>query len=419
MKLSKAKQSFFVMTLGVAFEHLDMMLVSLLASSIVEEFVGSSSPAIALLYAYIGYAIAFLFRPLGAFCFGCMGDLYGRKTSLISSMILMSAATLSLAFIPGVQMLGITSTLLFFLCRIAQGLAVGGEYGTAMTYAFELNPKLRTFYGACVISSTHMGGIFASFLASQYVDNFRTTFLIGGLIGFFLLLFRSFMKEYHVTTAKKISQIAMESIKDKSALLKALVVASMLVLVFYGSLIYLNELVHQNLGISRAQIFKANTFLLGLWVILPPCFGYVADKFAVSCRKMMRVGALGVFLSAPFLGLALAFSSYPAILAAQMTMHLFHMIFCLCTPRFFGELFAGQSRNTAISTTYSLGASFTAALAPLICHSSIAIFHSNFAICLPFMLIALAAIIILKKERRSNESHNQKATMPLALPHYN
>lgn len=398
MKTNSGKQSFIVIALGVAFEHFDMMLVSLLASSIVEEFVGSGSPGTQLFYAYIGYAIAFLFRPLGAFFFGCIGDLYGRKTSLIFSMILMSSATLALAFIPSVNVLGLTSTILFLLCRIAQGLAVGGEYGTAMTYSYELNSTLRTFYGACVISSTHVGGIFASFLASQYLENFRMTFLVGGLVGFFLLLFRSFMKECHVTTAKKISEIATDSIKDKQAILKALIVASMLVLVFYGSLIYLNEIVHQDLGIPRSQIFKANSFLLALWIVLPPCFGYIADRFSISCRKMMRVGALGVFLSAPFLGLALALSSYPAVLAAQVIMHLFQMIFCLCTPRFFGDLFSGQARNTAISTSYSLGASFTAALAPMICHISIGLFHTNFAICLPFMLVALASIYILKKE---------------------
>ncbi len=398
MKVDKTKQSFLVMTLGVAFEHLDMMLVSLLASSIVEEFIGISSPAIKLLYAYIGYAIAFLFRPLGAFCFGCIGDLYGRKTSLISSMILMSTATLALAFIPSIQVLGISSTLLFFLCRIAQGLAVGGEYGTAMTYAFELNPQRRTFYGACLVSSTHVGGLLATFLASHYIDNFRLTFLIAGLIGFFLLLFRSFMKEYHVTTAKKISTIAIESVKNKKAILEALIVASMLVLVFYGSLIYLNELVHQDLKIPRSQIFKSNSFLLSLWILLPPCFGYAADRLTVSYRKLMQFGALGVFLSAPFLGLALLFSSYPAVLAAQIILHLFHMLFCLCTPCFFGNLFAGQARNTAISTSYSLGASFTAALAPMICHFSIVLFQTTFAICLPFMLIALAAIFVLKKE---------------------
>lgn len=403
MKMNKAKQSFLVITLGVAFEHLDMMLVSLLASSIVEEFIGNGSQAIKLLYAYIGYAIAFLFRPLGAFCFGCIGDLYGRKISLISSMFLMSAATLTLAFIPNVQTLGLISTILFLICRITQGLAVGGEYGTAMTYAYELNPHFQTFNGACVVSSTHIGGLFACILASQFLESFRIAFFMCGLVGIFLLLFRSFIKEYHVTTPIKISEIATESVKDKKAILEALIVSSMLVLVFYGSLIYLNELVHQDLGISRSQIFKANSFLLGLWIVLPPCFGYVADRFAVSYRKIMRLGALGVFLSAPLLGLALAFSSYPTVLATQIIMHIFHMLFCLCTPRFFGDLFAGQARNTAISTSYSLGASFTASLAPVICYMSIALFHTNFAICIPFMLVALAVIFILKKEDLCNK----------------
>lgn len=387
-----------MIALGVAFEHFDMMLVSLLASSIVIEFVGSTNPHLRLLYAYIGYAIAFLFRPLGAFCFGCIGDLYGRKTALMSSMVLMSIATLSFAFIPSVQVLGVTTTLLFLLCRIAQGLAVGGEYGTAMTYAYELNPNRRTFYGACVISSTHLGGIFASFLAGMYIENFRITFLIGGLVGLSLLFFRSFMKEYHTISPKKISEIATESVKDKRAILQAILVASMLVLVFYGSLIYLNELVHQELGIPRSEIFKANSVLLGLWVVLPPCFGYIADRLRFSYRKMMRFGALGVFLSAPFLGLGLVLASYPAIFMTQIMMHLFHMIFCLCTPRFFGDLFAGSARNTAISTSYSLGASFTAALAPMICYMSIHLFDTNFAICVPFMLVALMTILILKKE---------------------
>ncbi len=401
--LNQTKKSFLIVALGVAMEHLDMMLVSLLASSIVEEFVGNGDPALQLFFAYLGYALAFLFRPLGALCFGYIGDRYGRKTALVSSMALMSAATFTFAIIPGYRTLGLTASLLFFLCRIAQGLAVGGEYGTAMTYAYELNPEKRTFYGACIVSSTHVGGFIAGFLASQYLGSFRQAFFMVGLAGLFLLLFRSLMKEYHTGNTMKISEIARESVKDKKALLEALLAASMLVLVFYGSLIYLNELLYQDLGIPRSVIFKANTMLLALWIVLPPIFGYAADRFAVPYRRIMKLGALGVFLSAPLLGLAFALSSYPAILAAQLLLHLFHMLFCLCTPRFFGDLFARQARNTAISTTYSLSASFTAAFAPMICHMSMILFHTRFAIVLPFMLMALAVISILNKETVCNK----------------
>lgn len=399
MEMNQAKRSVLIIALGVAFEYFDMMLVSLLASSIAQEFIGSVHLSLKLLYAYLGYAIAFIFRPLGAFCFGCIGDVYGRKTSLISSMVLMSTATLALAFIPSAEVAGIIATLLFLLCRIAQGLAVGGEYGTAMTYSYELNSKWRTFYGACVVSSTHLGGVFATLLASIYIDNFRLIFLVGGMVGFCLLLFRSFMKEYHELIPKKISQIAMESVKDRKAIVQAVVVASMVVLVFYGSLIYLNEFVHQELGVSRSQIFQVNSLLIGLWIVLPPSFGYLADQYGVSYREMMRVGATGVFLSAPLLGVALVLASYRVIVAAQIVLHLFHMLFCLCTPRFFGDLFAGSARNTSLSTSYSIGASFTAALAPMICHMSSTLFQTHFAICLPFMAIAMLANFILKKEK--------------------
>lgn len=390
------KRSFYIMLLGVAFEHLDMMLVSLLASSMVTEFLGDVNNK--LLYAYVGYAIAFIFRPLGAFVFGCIGDIFGRKTSLISSMLLMSVVTISLAFIPGVKVLGVTASCLFLMCRICQGLAVGGEYGTAMTYSYELNDKRRSFYGACVVSSTHVGGILAGFLASKYVGEFRQAFLIAGIIGFGILIFRNFIKEYFVPTAKNISLIANESIKDKKAVFEAILVASMLVFVFYGSLIYLNEIIYRDFEVSRSEIFKYNEFLLGLWVVLPVCFGFIADKLDISYRKMMRFGALGVALTAPVLGLALVSSSYVSVISAQVVLHIFHMIFCLCTPRFFGDLFSSKARNTAISTSYSLGASFTAALAPMICHINVSLFKTNFAICIPFTLIAIAVFFTIKKD---------------------
>ena len=201
-----------------------------------------------------------------------------------------------------------------------------------MTYAYELNPQWRTFYGACVVSSTHLGGVFASFLAGIYIDNFRITFLVGGLVGLCLLMFRSFMKECHKVTPKKVSEIAVESVENKKAILQAVIVASMVVLVFYGSLIYLNELVHQELGIPRSQIFKGNSLLLGLWIILPPIFGYIADKFTFSYRQIMRFGALGVFCKCSPFRHGLSSSSYPAILAAQLLMNIFHMLFACALP---------------------------------------------------------------------------------------
>lgn len=398
MEKCKNKFGFLLVFLGVAFEHFDVMLVSLLASSIMEEFTSGANFYFKAIIAYLGYSIAFFFRPLGAFCFGLVGDFFGRKVALVSSMILISCTTLGMAFIPSVANIGYLSTFLFLICRAGQGLAVGGEYGTAMTFAYELNPNKRTFYGACIVASTHLGGVLASFLAAKYSSNFRFTFLVGGLLGVCFLLLRSMIKDNYSIKQRNILDIARASVSHSKAILQALVVSSMLVLVFYGSLIYLNDFIHQQLGIPRKEIFYCNAALLSLWIFIPPLIGYLIDKFQLPYKSVMQIGALGVFFSSFLLGGALLFCIYPCIFITQILLHLFHMIFCLCTPRYFGDLFSGIARNTSLSTSYSIGASYTAALAPALCKLTGKIFRTNFAICIPFMVIALIAIYILRKE---------------------
>jgi MFS family permease len=401
------KKSLLVVVLGVAFEHFDMMLVSLLASSMIQTFVGAKSVGIQLLYAYLGYAIAFLFRPFGAFCFGVMGDVYGRKKALLSSMLLMSLATLFIAFIPNHQTIGMTAAMLFFLCRIGQGMAVGGEYGTAMTYVIEFEKSSRCFHGALLVASTHVGGMLASVLVTMYADDFRSVFLIAGLLGLGLLLGRSCLQDSTSVLSSKQVVMTQVSHNNKKSMYKAIMVASMLVLVFYGSFIYVNEILYADLGIARFELFKSNTLLLGLWVIFTPCFGSIIQAHHIPYQKAMLFGALGVMLCAPLLGLALSHKNFHAVLLSQIILHVFHMIFCLCTPQFFGELFTGAARNTSISSCYALGASITAVLAPMICHLSIMVFQTNFAICMPFMVMAFINILILKKE------NSCKKMMPL------
>src|SRR5512141_3172640 len=99
MKLSSG-----IVILGVAFEYFDLMLVNLLASSIIANFVDAHNTQI---YAYLAYAIAFVFRPVGAILFGSIGDLLGRKSALIGAMLLMSFATLGIALIPSHKEIGI------------------------------------------------------------------------------------------------------------------------------------------------------------------------------------------------------------------------------------------------------------------------------------------------------------------------
>src|SRR4051812_3600847 len=123
----KTAASFGVVFIGVVLEHFDVMAVNLYATSITSHFISSTNAEQKLILSFLGYGISFLFRPLGAAFFGLIGDIVGRKPAMLFSLVLMSLATLGLGIIPSYEQIGIAATLLFIICRICQGLSIGGE----------------------------------------------------------------------------------------------------------------------------------------------------------------------------------------------------------------------------------------------------------------------------------------------------
>ena len=98
---------------------------------------------------FAAFAVAFVARPVGAIVFGHFGDRLGRKKTLISTLLLMGAATVAIGVLPGAGTLGVAAPVLLFALRFAQGLAVGGEWAGATLLAAEYAPPARRgLYGA-------------------------------------------------------------------------------------------------------------------------------------------------------------------------------------------------------------------------------------------------------------------------------
>ena len=66
-------------------------------------------------------------RPIGGMITGTQGDLKGRKTALVTSMLMMSVPTFTMGCLPSYEQVGWISTALLVLCRLLQGLSVGGQ----------------------------------------------------------------------------------------------------------------------------------------------------------------------------------------------------------------------------------------------------------------------------------------------------
>src|SRR5580692_11780601 len=72
--------------------------------------------------------VGFLARPIGGIVFGHIGDLNGRKSALITTLLIMGTATFLIGLLPTYKTGGVLAPILLVLLRLIQGFGLGGEY---------------------------------------------------------------------------------------------------------------------------------------------------------------------------------------------------------------------------------------------------------------------------------------------------
>src|ERR1700687_1384751 len=149
-------------SVGTVFEWYDFYLYAILAPFFAALFFPPGNQTAALLGAFGAYAAGFLVRPFGALIFGRIGDLVGRKYTFLITIVVMGLATVFVGFLPTYASIGFTAPAILVALRLAQGLALGGEYGGAATYVAEHSPDEKRGYNTAWIQTTAtLGMMFA------------------------------------------------------------------------------------------------------------------------------------------------------------------------------------------------------------------------------------------------------------------
>jgi metabolite-proton symporter len=132
---------------GTAIEWYDFFLYGVAAALVFPaRFFPKADPYTGTLLAFSTFFVGFLSRPVGAVVFGHYGDRIGRKASLIATLLLMGGSTVAIGLIPGYDRIGIWGAILLTVCRLLQGIAVGGEWAGSVLLAAEWSdPKRRGF----------------------------------------------------------------------------------------------------------------------------------------------------------------------------------------------------------------------------------------------------------------------------------
>jgi MFS family permease len=149
-------------SVGTIFEWYDFYLAGALAANIAANFFSGVNPTAGFIFTLLGFAAGFAVRPFGALFFGSLGDLIGRKYTFLVTMTLMGISTFGVGLLPSYASIGFAAPVLFILCRLLQGLALGGEYGGAATYVAEHAPPDRRGFYTSWIQTTATVGLFLS-----------------------------------------------------------------------------------------------------------------------------------------------------------------------------------------------------------------------------------------------------------------
>ncbi len=368
--------------IGTTIEWYDFFLY-VTASALVfgKLFFTTMDPLAATMASFATNAVGFFARPLGGIVFGHFGDKLGRKSMLVTTLMMMGLATFGIGLLPTYDQAGILAPILLVLLRFIQGLGVGGEWGGAVLMAVEHGkPGQRGFLASWVQAGVPIGlllatGVFRTLSSVIPEEAFlawgwRIPFLVGILllgVGMFIRLrilespVFTEAKKSHSTTEMPILEVIRKYPRNVLIAMGARFAENAF---FYVITAFVLTYATQQAGFSKDQVLHAVLIGSSVQFFLIPFFGWLSDR--IGRRPVYIGGTICVGLFAfPFFWLV-DLKSTDALWIAVTVGLIIHSAMYGPQAAFFSELFGTRVRYSGASLGYQLASPLAGGLAPLI-----------------------------------------------------
>jgi len=276
---------------GNALEFYDFIVYSFFAVYIGQTFFPLGSETASLLASVAVFGVGFFTRPLGGVLIGAFADKAGRRAAMILTVTLITVGTLGLAATPSYETIGIAAPIIVLMCRLLQGLALGGEVGPASAMLIEAAPRdKRGLYaswqiasqGIAVVAGGLMGVLVSWYLPHEDLVSWgwRIPFLVSlALIPIALYIRRALPETLETPSDKTGTQIVTSVFTNHTRylVLGILVMIATTVSTQVGN--YMTTYAIQTLKLP-AILAQAGTVLGGtMTFIFALVAGYLADKY--------------------------------------------------------------------------------------------------------------------------------------------
>jgi MHS family alpha-ketoglutarate permease-like MFS transporter len=351
---------------GNLVEWYDFYAYAFTALYFAHAFFPAGDPTVQLLNTAAVFAIGFLMRPIGGWLFGRIGDRKGRKFSMLTSVLLMCGGSLLIAVIPTYETIGIAAPIVLLVARMAQGLSVGGEYGTSATYMSEVaSSKHRGFY-ASFQYVTLIGGQLLAVLVIVVLEftltteqlrswGWRIPFVIGAVAAVVALYLRSSLHE--TTTAESRSRKEAGTVRallqHPRALLTVMGLTAGGSLAFYTFTTYMQKYLVNTAGLEVKTVSILMAVVLLIYMGMQPILGAISDRF--GRRNLLFVFCIGGILATVPLLAALGTAS-SATMAGGLLLCALAIVSCYTAISgvLKAELFPAEIRALGVGLSYAI-----------------------------------------------------------------
>jgi putative MFS transporter len=241
---------------------------------------------------------------IGGIFWGILGDKKGRLSVLFGSILLYSLANIANGFVQTVPQ--------YAFLRFISGFGLAGELGAGITLVSETLSKEKRGIGTMIVATIGVFGAVVAGFMSNHIENWRTSFFIGGGMGLTLLVLRIGVFESGMFTKVKEQNVQRGNLLDlfsRKNIGKYFSIILVTVPVWYvmGILVTFAPEMMASMGVTA---FKPNPGKCIMYAYLGITFGDLASGLLSQILKS-RKKALTTFLSLTVIGIVMYFTVAP------------------------------------------------------------------------------------------------------------
>jgi metabolite-proton symporter len=408
----------FASLIGTTIEFFDFYIYATAAVLVFPHlFFPASEPTAATLQSLATFALAFFARPLGSALFGHYGDRIGRKATLVAALLTMGVSTVLIGLLPTYAQVGVAAPALLALCRLGQGLGLGGEWGGAVLLATEnAPPGKRAWYGMFpqlgaplgFICSTAVFLVLAHFLdEAQFMAwGWRIPFIASAalvLVGLWVRLRITETPAFQKTLDRdERERLPMATVlkKHPGTLLVGTLSLMATFVLFYLMTVFALSWGTSQLGYGRQEFLLLQMVGVLCFAITIPLSAVYADRR--GRRRAMILATLGIIaFGALFQPLFAAGSPWQVLLFLCLGLGLMGLTYGPCGT-ILAEMFPTPVRYTGASLAFNLAGILGASPAPYIA-TRLAGSHGIGAVGAYMSAMAALTLLALLMVRRDSE----------------